>query len=74
MQALRDSLLDFDSEDRDYITILPTIDQHRLLVSIYKHVGNGEYIQTKVSQPMSKTAAERVAGAWSAATGLEIRL
>ena len=60
--------------DVDYITILPTVSGQNFLVAIYKHVGNGDYAQSKVSNPMDRVAAERVAGAWSAALGLLIRL
>ena len=67
-------LHDTDNADVDYITILPTVDMRQCLVAIYKHVGNGEYVQTKVSGRLDKVAAERVAGAWSAALGLTIKL
>lgn len=65
---------DVDDPDVDYITILPHVNGHDHLVAIYKHVGNGEYAQTKISNPMGRVAAERVAGGWSAALGLTIRL
>lgn len=65
---------DVDDPDVDYVTVLPTVSGQHFLVAIYKHVGNGEYAQTKISNPMDRVAAERVAGAWSAALGLQVRL
>lgn len=67
-------LTDTDDPDVDYVTILPDVSGRAFLVAIYKHVGNGEYAQTKISNPMGRVAAERVAGGWSAALGLTIRL
>lgn len=64
---------DIDDPDVDYVTILPTVDGLSCLVSIHKHVGNGDYIQTKVSNPMDRAAAERVAGLWSVTLGLQVK-
>ena len=71
---MTDVLTDVDDPDVDYITILPHTDGKRYLVAIYKHVRNGDYTQSKISNAMDRVAAERVAGAWSAALGLLIRL
>lgn len=71
---MTDVRTDVDDPDVDYVTVLPHVDGKHFLVAIYKHVGHGEYAQTKVSNPMDRVAAERVAGAWSAALGLTVRL
>lgn len=73
-KPMTDVRTDVDDPDVDYVTVLPHVNGREYLVAIYKHVGNGDYLQSKVSNPMNRVAAERVAGAWSAALGLTIRL
>lgn len=55
----------------DYITISP-IDNYRALVMVM-HYHKDDYIQTRVSQPLSLKGAQALAESWAAAMRLEIR-
>lgn len=59
--------------DADYVTLLPAVRYQRWCVTVMRHQGNEEYVQTRVSQPLKKEAAEALARSWAAASRLEIR-
>lgn len=57
-----------------YITLLPCVDPHKFLVVVMvcRNEDDG-YLQTRVSQCLSETAAQALAQSWSAAMGVEVR-
>lgn len=63
-----------EDSDEDYITVAPTKHPHKFCVLLMKYVvTRDEYICTKVSQALSRTAAEALAQSWSKAMTREIR-
>lgn len=61
-------------ENADYVTVLPTSNPRRFLACVMRyHKRDDEYVQARVSQVLSATAARSLAEMWSAALGLEIR-
>lgn len=65
---------DKPEENDDYITMLPTVDNHRALVVIMHYTAASDnWEQKKCSDALSLRAARALAESWAAATGLEIR-
>jgi hypothetical protein len=61
-------------DDSDYVTIVKTQDPFKFLVCVIKYQPrDDDYVQTRVSQPLSAIAAETLAKSWAAALKLEIR-
>lgn len=56
----------------DYITILPTLHPRKKLIAVM-HWHKDEWIQTRVSQPLSEAAANNLASVWRALYKLEIK-
>lgn len=63
-----------DDIDADYITLLPTTQPDQFLVCVMKwHKTGEEYIQSKVSHPLSEKVALALATSWAAALHLEVK-
>lgn len=61
-----------EDDDTDYVTILPTLHPQKVLVCVMKY-HKGDYVQGKVTQPLTQEVAERVAKDWATVLKLEIR-